>query len=93
MVTADPPSLTGAVNYYRAAFREGQAWLRHVRRIDAPTLLIWGERDRYLVPELTQGLHPWVPNLPVERLPNATHWVQHDEPDRVSRLLVEFLRG
>jgi epoxide hydrolase 4 len=90
---ADRRSLTGAVNYYRAAFREGQALPRRVRRIDAPTLLIWGERDRYLVPELARGLDPWVSNLRVERLPEATHWVQHDEPDRVNRLLVEFLCG
>ena len=23
----------------------------------------------------------------------ATHWVQHEEPERVNRLLVEFLAG
>ena len=90
---ADRRLPTAAVNYYRAAFREGHAWLRRVRRIGAPTLLIWGERDRYLVPALTRGLDPWVPNLRVERLPDATHWVQHDEPERVNRLLIEFLGG
>jgi pimeloyl-ACP methyl ester carboxylesterase len=89
---ADRKSLTGAVSYYRAAFREGQASLRRVRRIAAPTLLIWGERDRYLVPRLTHGLEQWVPNLRVERLPGATHWVQHDAPAKVNELMIEFLR-
>jgi pimeloyl-ACP methyl ester carboxylesterase len=88
----DRRSLCGAVNYYRAAFREGQTWLRRVRRIDAPTLLIWGEKDRYLVPELAQGLARWITHLRVERLHGATHWVQHDEPERVNRLLSDFLR-
>ena len=28
----------------------------------------------------------------LERIPEATHWVQLEEPERVNRLLVEFLR-
>jgi epoxide hydrolase 4 len=26
----------------------------------------------------------------VERLPDASHWVHHDEPERVTRLLIDF---
>ena len=89
---ADRRALTGAINYYRAAVRAGPwAMAGRVRPIAAPTLLIWGERDRYLVPELASGLEAWVPNLRVERLAAASHWVQHDEPDRVNQLLVDFL--
>jgi pimeloyl-ACP methyl ester carboxylesterase len=33
-----------------------------------------------------------VPDVRVERLPDASHWVQHDEPERVNALLVEHLR-
>ena len=29
----------------------------------------------------------------VFHLPDATHWVQHDKPDEVNRLMVEFLSG
>ena len=90
----DRRSLTAAVNYYRAAFREGPAPLaRDVRPVGAPTLVIWGQRDRYLVPQLADGLGQWVPNPRVERLPAASHWVQHDEPGRVNPLLTEFLSG
>jgi hypothetical protein len=33
-----------------------------------------------------------VPNLArVERLPNASHWVHHDEHERVTQLLIDFL--
>jgi pimeloyl-ACP methyl ester carboxylesterase len=32
-----------------------------------------------------------VPNLDrVERLSNASHWVHHDEAERVTQLLVDF---
>jgi pimeloyl-ACP methyl ester carboxylesterase len=28
----------------------------------------------------------------MEWIPEATHWVQHDAPERVNALLVDFLR-
>jgi epoxide hydrolase 4 len=35
-----------------------------------------------------------VPNLDrVERLPDASHWVHHDEPERVTQLLIDFFRA
>lgn len=88
---SQPGALTAAINYYRAAARAGPWQLaRATRPIDAPTLLVWGERDRYLVPGLTRGLEQWAARLQVERLPNGGHWVQHDEPDAVNRLMLEF---
>ncbi|WP_227354652.1 alpha/beta fold hydrolase [Haladaptatus salinisoli] len=97
---ARPGALTAALDYYRAAFRENapeelRARLGGTRRsfdVRAPTLLIWGERDPALSVELTEGLERWVPDLRVERLPDAGHAVQNDAPDRVNELLVEFLR-
>ena len=89
---SQPGALRAGINYYRAAARRGPGRLaRDARRIDTPTLLIWGERDRYLVRDLTRGLEPWVPNLRVERLPRASHWVMQDEPGVVNKLMVEFL--
>jgi pimeloyl-ACP methyl ester carboxylesterase len=62
-----------------------------IRPISAPTLVIWGQEDQYLGPELAEPEHDDVPNLDrVERLPDASHWVHHDEADRVNQLLTEF---
>lgn len=85
---ARPGARTAALNYYRAAlrFHAGPPAV-----LPAPTLLIWGERDPYLGVRLTQGLDEWVPNLQIERLPNASHWVQNDAPEEVNRLLLAFL--
>ncbi len=89
-----PGALTATINYYRAAMRRGPLQVRRdVRPITLPTLLIWGMRDRYLRPTLLNGLERWVPDLRIERLPEATHWVQHEQPERVNDLLVEFLRA
>jgi pimeloyl-ACP methyl ester carboxylesterase len=53
--------------------------------------VIWGQRDSYLGPELAEPEHDDVPNLDrVERLPNASHWVHHDEAERVNQLLIDF---
>ena len=87
-----PGALTAMLNYYRAALRQppGRAQ-RRIRRVEAPTLVIWGERDRHLGAELAEPDRRDVPNLErVERLPTASHWVAQDEPERVSQLLIEF---
>jgi epoxide hydrolase 4 len=88
---AQPGAATAAVNWYRAAFRSPLANLKKLPRIEAPTLLIWGEQDRALGPELLDGLDARIANLRIERIAQASHWVQQDAPEEVNRLLLEFL--
>jgi epoxide hydrolase 4 len=87
-----PGALTAAINYYRAALRYRREGQRSLRRITAPTLLLWGERDRYLGLALLEGLEPWVPDLRVRRIPDSSHWVQNDAPEQVNAALLAFLR-
>jgi pimeloyl-ACP methyl ester carboxylesterase len=61
-----------------------------IRPIEAPTLVIWGDRDAYLGQTLAEPHEEDVPNLRVERLPEASHWVHHDEAERVNQLLIDF---
>ena len=90
---ARPGALTAALNYYRALFRRNPLKARALlRRIEAPVMVIWGERDRYLGKELAEPDPTWVPNLRVERLPDASHFVAEDRPDEVNSLLIGFLK-
>lgn len=91
---SQPGSLSATINYYRAAFRQRRGGIqRRMRPVQAPTLVIWGERDRYLGADLAEPDRADVPNLQaVVRLPNASHWVSHDEPERVAELLIDFFR-
>jgi epoxide hydrolase 4 len=90
---ARPGALTAALNYYRALFRRNPLKARALlRRIEAPVMVIWGERDRYLSKELAEPAPAWVPNLRVERLPDASHFVAEDRPDEVNSLLIGFLK-
>jgi pimeloyl-ACP methyl ester carboxylesterase len=90
---SQPGALTAAINYYRAVFRYHlRTAARQMRPIRAPTLLIWGERDRYLGIRLTEGLETWVADLRIERIADASHWVQNDAPEQVNELMIEFLQ-
>jgi hypothetical protein len=54
-------------------------------------VVVWGDRDSYLGSELAEPDRDDVPNLErVERLADASHWVHHDEPERVTQLLIDF---
>ena len=84
-----PGAATAMINYYRALrLTTGEHAALQVR---APTLVLWGERDMALLPELADGLERWVPDLRVVRFPHASHWVMRDEPLRVNNLISAFL--
>lgn len=86
-----PGAATAAINYYRAAFRGGTRIPGFRRSLDGvPTLVLWGERDRYLGPELLDGLDALVPDLRLVRIPDASHWLPSDAPDLVNAELTAF---
>jgi pimeloyl-ACP methyl ester carboxylesterase len=89
---SQPGAAAGMINYYRSSVRQSPKDAEAaLRPISAPTLVIWGQLDSYLGPELAEPEHDDVPNLDrVERLADASHWVHHDEAERVTQLLASF---
>ena len=89
---SQPGAPTGMINYYRAALRQTPRRAEaRIRPVEAPTLVIWGERDRHLGADLAEPERADVPNLErTVRLPEASHWLHQDEPERVSELLIDF---
>jgi len=93
--------LTGALNYYRAtplypptADDPGARALKldpAKFMVRVPTLVLWGMRDRALLPSVLDGLEELVPRISVERLPNASHWIAHEEPALVASRIRTFL--
>jgi epoxide hydrolase 4 len=93
---SQPGAIAAMLNYYRASIGRppGGVSGRSLPPVEAPTLIIWGERDRHLGAELAEPEPRDVPHLErVARLPAASHWVQHDEPERVSELLIDFFQA
>jgi pimeloyl-ACP methyl ester carboxylesterase len=88
-----PGARSAAVAYYRAAIRgqlSGSA--PKPRVIERPTLVVWGERDRFLVPSLAEPPPSWVPRVRVLRLPDATHWSHIDAADDVAKAMAAHFR-
>jgi epoxide hydrolase 4 len=86
---ARPGALTGMVNWYRALL--ARRWdVKEVGRIDVPALMIWGDDDKYGVRDLAERSLALCNRASAIHL-DATHWVQHDEPERVNELLLDFL--
>ncbi len=94
---AMPGALTAMLNWYRALD------LRHPHavpslgtasgHIEAPTLLLWGERDGAFVPANLEGLQRWVPRLTLRRFADAGHWLPREEPDAAADAMLEFIAG
>ena len=60
--------------------------------VTLPTLVIWGLDDIALAPALLDGLDDFVPQMQLHRVPGATHWIVHEQPERVIGFLQEFIR-
>jgi pimeloyl-ACP methyl ester carboxylesterase len=87
---SQPGALTGGLNWYRALFRAKGERVKD-RRIRVPTLLIWGTRDTALGQELAQPSIDYCDDGRLELIEEASHWVLHEEPEKTSRLIREFL--
>lgn len=87
----EPGAVTAALNYYRASFRKRAA--PKGRKIEAPTLLIWGEKDKALGKELTFGMEPFFLNFfSIEYISNCGHFVNEEQPELVNHLLLNHLK-
>ncbi|WP_121742904.1 alpha/beta fold hydrolase [Natronorubrum halophilum] len=80
-------ALTAMLNWYRAAGRYPPSLPRE--RIDAPTLIVWGTDDFALTTELAIDADQYCENSRLELLPETSHWVQHERPERLTELLLE----
>ncbi len=59
--------------------------------VNVPTLVVWGLGDTALPEALLDGLEGYVPDLRVERVPGATHWIVHEQPQQLAALMGAFL--
>lgn len=94
-------SLAGGCNYYRASpvrpptpQDPGAAAItlpREMLTIAVPTLVLWAMDDAALPPELILGLDEYIPQLTLEQIPGATHWVIHERPGFIAGRLAAFL--
>jgi pimeloyl-ACP methyl ester carboxylesterase len=93
--------LRGGCNFYRASPlrppRQGDQQAltlelpREMLTISVPTLVLWGMQDTALPPELIIGLEDYIPQLTLKTVPEASHWIVHEQPRLVMATLASFL--
>ena len=88
---ARPGALTGMLNWYRA-LRLGAQVPRGSGRVTIPVRLMWGDRDHALEPAMAEASIARCDAGEVFHFPDATHWLPREEPERVTALLLGFLR-
>ncbi len=98
---SQPGAMTGMLNWYRASSIVVPAVGEDAPRpafLDAPfppvtqpTLVIWGMRDKALLPVQLEGLDALVPDLTVVRIADAGHFVPWEKPDAVTKAMLDWL--
>jgi pimeloyl-ACP methyl ester carboxylesterase len=86
-----PGAMTAMINWYRAAMRGGPTTSE--ARVSVPTMIIWGARDHALDRRLAEMSLAQCDQGALEFIEEATHWVQHEEPERVNQRLLDFLHA
>lgn len=87
---AQPGALTAMIHWYRALFRTRAKFADKTVRV--PTRILWGERDDFLLAEMGQESLRYCTDAELFNFADASHWLQHEEPARVSELLIDFFR-
>ncbi len=80
-------ALLGALRQFRFDALEGR--LDHIA---APTVVLWGEEDRWVPLGLGRALASGVTRSAFLSVPHAGHSVQEEAPDEVNHLLIRFLK-
>lgn len=93
--------LAGGCSYYRASplrpAAEGDPGAlavtlpREALAVGVRTLVLWALGDTALLPGLLDGLGEYVPRLTLRTVEGATHWIVHEQPQRVISEIAGFL--
>jgi pimeloyl-ACP methyl ester carboxylesterase len=93
--------LTGACNLYRVTPMkpalpgkpsEIPTLPRERLVVNVPTFVFWALDDAALLPGLLEGLEDYVPKLEIKKVPGATHWIVHEQPQYVASEIEAFLQ-
>ena len=56
-----------------------------------PTLIVWGEHDRAILPQIGLKMHALLPDSEFASIPSAGHVPNLEQPETFNRLLLEFI--
>lgn len=59
--------------------------------IQKPTLILWGEKDKYLPISLGDRINKDIMGSQMERIQNCGHFIQEDQPELATKIIVAFM--
>jgi pimeloyl-ACP methyl ester carboxylesterase len=65
----------------------------HIRRIQAPTLVLWGATDVWIPLTYGRRMALELPSAALVVIPDAGHNVMEERPDELNRSLIDYLRN
>uniref|UniRef100_A0A673MY56 AB hydrolase-1 domain-containing protein n=1 Tax=Sinocyclocheilus rhinocerous TaxID=307959 RepID=A0A673MY56_9TELE len=86
---SQPRGLIAPLNYFRSLL--SNTLYKH-QDVSVPCMLIWGEADNILVEDMSGGTRPYVRGpVVIHTIPECSHWVQQDQPEKVNKLIWDFV--
>jgi pimeloyl-ACP methyl ester carboxylesterase len=81
------------VQYFRVLrkYADTEELVEHIPEIKSPTLLMWGEKDRWVPPVLIERWQHDLPDLEVKTYPEAGHIPMEEYPEETARDAYAFL--
>lgn len=61
-------------------------------KLRMPVLIVRGERDLYLSPEIANRLHREIPSSKLVKVPDGGHFIQLDEPQLLAATILEHIQ-
>ncbi len=86
-------SLKTMINWYRAALRyTGESGRAPDAPIDTPLLILWGRDDAFLAAQLATDCKQLCSQVRVEFLDDASHWLVHEQPEKINQAIAGYLQ-
>lgn len=79
------------INWYRALVSKADE-SNLSNRVTVPTFVIWGAQDQFLGSDLATKSLEFCDNGQGILLGEATHWVQHEESEKVNQCILDFVK-
>ena len=63
-----------------------------MRGIEAPSLIVWGEEDKWCESKLPDRLANTIPNVRLVKLPGIARLVPEESPEHLTELILDFIK-
>eukprot|EP00331_Platyophrya_macrostoma_P001896 CAMPEP_0176424766 /NCGR_PEP_ID=MMETSP0127-20121128/11020_1 /TAXON_ID=938130 /ORGANISM="Platyophrya macrostoma, Strain WH" /LENGTH=354 /DNA_ID=CAMNT_0017805861 /DNA_START=45 /DNA_END=1109 /DNA_ORIENTATION=- len=89
----DRGTINCLMNWYRTIIFRPTRFAKGKTGAKIPVKIIWGAKDHALKKELAEESLKYCENGSLDVIEDASHWVLHEQPRKVSKLIIDFYRS